>query len=360
MRNITRLGLFVALGSAVLAACSSLSSGPVTGSSQVGQQVIIDEGNTTLTSTSKGVLDDVTKQKLLTSSRIVHEFSDGKKFLFVNIPEGDVLSDGDIIIGKTKDIPTMVQYYEDHFGKYKSISSQGVGISRSGCSQYFFWGCVKSTSIYFWPNLQIPYTFNSNLGGPDDPRRVKIEAAVNHWNSVSDVKFVPYTTNQVSHVRFDGSTTCAASVGNNSAYSNGSYFAQSIYLTDKCINNKRDILHEMGHTAGLWHEQQRCDRDNYVVVTPNHGQVDYGDTSGISVNWGKQCGADAKMYGNYDFDSVMHYIFGTYTDATNTSMSLKIGATGYSGNPNNVTYSSSYYSLTTLSSGDISALNTMY
>jgi hypothetical protein len=58
------------------------------------------------------------------------------------------------------------------------------------------------------------------------------------------------------------------------------------------------IHHEMGHTAGLFHEQQRCNRDLFVSVT------------GGGINCDRRCGGDSQDYVQYNYRSVMHYGYG--------------------------------------------------
>jgi hypothetical protein len=60
------------------------------------------------------------------------------------------------------------------------------------------------------------------------------------------------------------------------------------------------ILHEMGHTVGVWHEQSRPDRDTYVTV--NYGAVIKASRS----NFDKLLDNDQE-FGPYDYASVMEY-----------------------------------------------------
>jgi hypothetical protein len=69
-------------------------------------------------------------------------------------------------------------------------------------------------------------------------------------------------------------------------------------------NTQFIIVHELLHCLGFFHEQSRADRNNYVQVNCNNVQSGCnGDT--FTVNFTVK--DEATTYGNYDFDSVMHY-----------------------------------------------------
>ena len=112
-----------------------------------------------------------------------------------------------------------------------------------------------------------------------------------------------------------------------------------------------NVMHEIGHAAGLYHEQVRLDRDNHVVIlwgnisSSNHYLF---QTSNYS---------DGSTFNNYDYDSIMHYpawAFSNFQTECNNGQLTKCSI---------MTYPTSGVSIgqrTHLSSGDLSTLNSIY
>ncbi|XP_028399993.1 zinc metalloproteinase nas-13-like [Dendronephthya gigantea] len=76
------------------------------------------------------------------------------------------------------------------------------------------------------------------------------------------------------------------------------------------------IIHEIGHAMGLWHEQSRPDRDNYVDILWDNIIPD------LKFNFEKQSEDTVDSLGvQYDYESVMHY--GAYAFSKNNLKTIE-------------------------------------
>jgi hypothetical protein len=155
-------------------------------------------------------------------------------------------------------------------------------------------------SQYLWPKVgsqyQIPYIITSGSGD-----LTNLNAAIAQFNKTfANIKFVARAA-QTDYVNFyfdpsDNSGECEATVGRAGGEQQVGGSGGS---SNPCALGT--ILHEMGHTIGLWHEQSRPDRDTYVSV--NYNNLIKGSISNFN-----QIYDNAQTSGTlYDYASIMEY-----------------------------------------------------
>jgi astacin len=145
---------------------------------------------------------------------------------------------------------------------------------------------TTAVSTEVWPSGVIPYGIDPSL-----PNQSRVTDAVAHWNTKTGVTLVPRTS-QVDYIEFIPASGCWSWIGQQGG-------RQEIGLADGCLTGS--TIHEIGHAAGLWHEQTRQDRDTYVTI--HFGNI----TSGKEHNFQKYPVGEANDTGPYDYGSIMHY-----------------------------------------------------
>lgn len=120
---------------------------------------------------------------------------------------------------------------------------------------------------------------------------------MNRWSEFTCVKFVPAVSSSGNQLVFLNASGCGTYLGQ---IKKGK---QAVFLRKDC-RNVPVVLHELGHTIGMVHEQQRPDRDRYVTVVPEHILPSIQIVSQFTKN-------DRIMITTlgvpYDYKSIMHY-----------------------------------------------------
>jgi Astacin (Peptidase family M12A) len=231
----------------------------------------------------------------------------------VNVLDNKAILDGDIILGTMEELS----------------GSGGRGGAAIGATD----GGVNRR----WPNCTIPYDLNSH------PCSTAIRIAIRTIDSLTNLTFIPKTS-QTNYIQFVTGTGYSSPVG----MQNGRANSITISSSGGCPTGK--IIHETLHSAGLFHEQSRADRNTFVNINTGNLKEAMRHNFQTYLERGKT-GSDV---GPYDFESIMHYpsVIGDSRMVIDMTIpiitSVPPGKEGLMGQRSH------------LSAGDISAINTIY
>lgn len=190
-----------------------------------------------------------------------------------------------------------------------------------------------------WPNNTVYYTLSNSILNNRN-LLTRVNNAIREYNTRTNVRWVQASSNTPSYVNFvhsgrngsDGSAT----IGRQSGYKFVSLDGNAPLGT---------IIHEMGHTIGLFHEHTRRDRDNHLII--NWNNIQQGQNHNFQKYNLSNIGNDGVDLVPFDINSVMMYWSNSYSRNGQPTIVLRNGRTFN-------------YVRNGFTTSDITAINRMY
>lgn len=212
-----------------------------------------------------------------------------------------------------------------------------------------------------WPNGEIPYIIDTSV--PLNKTKF-IEDAISVWESQTPIRFIDLNSAGVNsfmypdYVKFvpeysehPGASCAVTNIGKQS--SGGEQLA---LIYPKC--QMGNLIHEIGHLVGLWHEHQRPDRDQHVrivnanIIPEERSYLQFATPFCNKVT--NICDYPRDDLTEYDYCSIMHYgetAFSRDPSSLRTIIPL---------HPERITECTKIGQRDNLSSVDINAVNEIY
>jgi Astacin (Peptidase family M12A)/FG-GAP repeat len=201
--------------------------------------------------------------------------------ILYEVIDGLAIAEGDIILGEADKLD---EWRADVAPEIAGTSSSGTRTTRQPLN-------VVTNMAKLWPGGVIPYEVDANV--PQTVRASVDQAAATLTTQTNLTVRSRAGEDHFVHVQMktkpDGS--CSSDIGRQAEG------GQILLLETGC--GVGSIMHEFLHAAGVWHEQSRKDRNQYVQIfmqnMPQNRQHNF------------QVELESQPVGPYDYGSIMHY-----------------------------------------------------
>lgn len=160
--------------------------------------------------------------------------------------------------------------------------------STSGCSNLWNGGVIPFEIDPRFSNVNILYS------------------AFATWENQTVIRFIKRTNLHKDYIYIISSNECSSFVGKRGG-------AQNVNLSPSCTY--KNILHELGHVIGFFHEHQRIDRDNFITIHSENIQPN--KLSSFNKLF------PSYSFSSYDLYSIMHYTPYAFSYNSKPTITLK-------------------------------------
>lgn len=208
---------------------------------------------------------------------------DVKRIKYSNV-DGLAMFEGDIALGTVEELKK-TNVAADAIGLHATLPASGTANDARDVQN----AVAITGQRYRWPGALIPYQV------VDPSIQSTVDGAIEHWQQNTSIRFALRTPanaiNYPNYVSFEVRNGCFSSVGMQGG-------EQVISIGLGCQLGQ--AIHEIGHTVGLWHEQSREDRDQFVHIAWENILPNTEHNFDQHIN-------DGDDIGPYDYGSIMHY-----------------------------------------------------
>lgn len=147
-----------------------------------------------------------------------------------------------------------------------------------------------------------------------------IANAMDHWEANTDVRFYNATGEPTVHPEYGFEYPYVYFISGSGNYSSVGRIGGKQDLSITPFASRRTVIHEIGHAIGLFHEQSRVDRNDYITV--NYDNI----KPGKEYNFDRET-ENYSFIGPFDFNSVMIYGSYAFSRNGNPTITKKDGST---------------------------------